>query len=82
MAEDPYATAFERFDWFVEEAKERGIYVILDFHGAPGSQNGSDHSGVDGQDEKEAASKFFFGDEAADNQELYYDIWKVIVTIW
>lgn len=37
--------AFSRFDWFVEEAGKRGIYVILDMHGAFGSQNGKDHSG-------------------------------------
>lgn len=75
---DPYKTAFARMDWFVQEAKERGIYVIIDFHGAPGSQNGSDHSGVDGGDEKELASEFFFGNKAASNQKLFYDIWEVI----
>lgn len=70
----------ERFDWFLEEAGKRGIYVILDFHGAPGSQNGSDHSGVDGDDEKEIASEFFYGDETVvtKNQDLYYKIWEAI----
>lgn len=37
--------AFERIDWFVNECAEREIYVILDLHAAPGSQNGNDHSG-------------------------------------
>ncbi|MBQ4157298.1 MAG: glycoside hydrolase family 5 protein [Clostridia bacterium] len=37
--------AFFRLDWFVEKCAERGIYVILDLHAAPGSQNGNDHSG-------------------------------------
>ncbi|MCK8058131.1 MULTISPECIES: glycoside hydrolase family 5 protein [unclassified Fusibacter] len=71
---------FRRFDWFISEAGKRGIYVILDFHGAPGSQNGSDHSGVDGEDHKEAASEFFFGpDEVVrSNQALYYKIWEEI----
>lgn len=32
-------------DWFVEQCVSRGIYVILDLHAAPGSQNGRDHSG-------------------------------------
>ncbi len=77
-AEDPYAEAFELMDWFIAEAKERGIYVVVDFHGAPGSQNGSDHSGVDGEDAKERASQFFFGDNAAANQKLYYEIWEVV----
>ncbi|MCJ8008363.1 chitobiase/beta-hexosaminidase C-terminal domain-containing protein [Lederbergia wuyishanensis] len=39
------ATAFDRMDWFIEEAAKRELYVILDMHGAPGSQNGKDHSG-------------------------------------
>lgn len=33
------------YDWFVEESAKRDIYVILDLHAAPGSQNGRDHSG-------------------------------------
>ncbi|MBR1930874.1 MAG: cellulase family glycosylhydrolase [Lachnospiraceae bacterium] len=66
---------FARMDWFVEQAGQRGMYVILDFHGAPGSQNGSDHSGVDGGNNKQAASEFFFGNNAYNNQQLYYDIW-------
>ena len=68
----------ERFDWFVEEAAKRNLYVILDFHGAPGSQNGSDHSGKDGKDNKKEASEFFFGENAAANQELYYKIWEAV----
>ena len=67
-----------RLDWFVEEAGKRGIYVILDLHGAPGSQNGSDHSGRDGRDAKEKASEFFFGEDAQANQELYYRIWEAV----
>lgn len=38
--------AFDYFDWFLENCKENDIYCILDLHGAPGSQNGYDHSGV------------------------------------
>ena len=36
---------FTFLDDFVEKAAERGIYTILDMHGAYGSQNGQDHSG-------------------------------------
>ncbi len=77
---EPYSDRFELFDWFVENAGKRGIYVILDMHGAPGSQNGSDHSGKDGHDEKMAASEFFFGDEETvkANQALYYNIWELV----
>lgn len=73
-----YENWSQRLDWFVEEAGKRGIYVILDLHGAPGSQNGADHSGSDGRGENEKASRFFFGDDAAANQELYYRIWEGI----
>ena len=30
-------------DWAVSEAEKRGMTVLLDLHGAPGSQNGFDH---------------------------------------
>lgn len=73
-----YENWSRRLDWFVEEAGKRGVYVILDLHGAPGSQNGSDHSGKDGRDEKEKASEFFFGEYAKENQELYYRIWEAV----
>lgn len=39
--QDPW----KRIDWLVNTAEKYGIYVILDFHGLPGSQNGGDHSG-------------------------------------
>lgn len=67
---------WDRIDWFVREAGARGIYVVLDFHGAPGSQNGSDHSGVDGGNNKKGASEFFWGNNASSNQERYYRIWE------
>lgn len=38
-------TRFETLDWFVEECAERELYLILDLHGAYGSQNAKDHSG-------------------------------------
>ena len=37
--------AFDKLDWIIDECSQRGIYVILDLHGAFGSQNGQDHSG-------------------------------------
>lgn len=36
---------FRRIEWVVNMAKKHRLYVILDLHGAPGSQNGADHSG-------------------------------------
>ena len=37
--------AFSYLDWFVENAAKNGLYVVLDLHGAPGSQSGYEHSG-------------------------------------
>jgi aryl-phospho-beta-D-glucosidase BglC (GH1 family) len=70
--------AFDRIDWFIQEAGKRGIYVIIDMHGAPGSQNGSDHSGIYGGNNKQGESQFFWGNNAAANQQLYYNIWAKI----
>lgn len=36
---------YSLLDDFVSSAAQRGIYTILDLHGAYGSQNGQDHSG-------------------------------------
>jgi aryl-phospho-beta-D-glucosidase BglC (GH1 family) len=38
--------AFAYLDWFIGNAAAQGLYVILDLHGAPGSQNGYEHSGA------------------------------------
>ena len=39
--------AFAYLDWFMEEAAKNELYVVLDLHGAPGSQNGFEHSGTE-----------------------------------
>ena len=36
------ADAFEKMDWLVTNAWQRGIYTIIDFHGLPGGQSSSD----------------------------------------
>lgn len=38
--------AFAYLDWFVGQAAEYELYVVLDLHGAPGGQNGYEHSGT------------------------------------
>ena len=40
------AEAFAYLDWFISNAAAQDLYVILDLHGAPGSQNGYEHSGA------------------------------------
>lgn len=41
LREDP----FERLDFALEMCVKYGLYLIIDLHGAVGSQNGNDHSG-------------------------------------
>lgn len=68
---------YEIFDWFLEQAAKRKMYVLLDFQGAPGSQNGKDHSGVEAENKQEA-SQLFFGSQAQANQDLFLKIWQAI----
>jgi len=42
-----YNNTLEQVHEHVQLALNHGIGVLLDLHGAPGSQNGADHSGVD-----------------------------------
>jgi glucan 1,3-beta-glucosidase len=45
-----YANSWPRIKRAIKHAEEAGIGVLVDLHGAVGSQNGHDHSGVsDGQ---------------------------------
>ncbi len=67
------STGFERINWFVEQAGKRGIYVILDMHGVPGSQNGQDHSG----DTTQGVS-FFQGSNASRYQQTAINLWVEI----
>lgn len=43
------ADAWTYLDWSIAQAKKRGIYVILDLHGAHGGQTPNDHTGCAGQ---------------------------------
>lgn len=67
------SNSFERMDWFIAEAGKRGMYVILDMHGVPGSQNAEHHSG----DASQGVS-FFQGNNADKNQQTAADLWKEI----
>lgn len=67
--EDGDITRFERMDWFIDECDERDIYVILDLHGAYGSQNGSDHSG-------DTSGAELFGSE--ENENRTEKLWKTV----
>jgi glucan 1,3-beta-glucosidase len=45
----PYVAAIKYLDYAMEWAAETKLKVIIDFHAAPGSQNGWDHSGKAGE---------------------------------
>lgn len=62
---------FKRLDWAIEQAGKRGMYVILDLHGAPGGQN-MDHScGTLGKNELYESQK---------NRRIMEDLWVKIAT--
>lgn len=41
----PYRSSIKYVDFAMEQAAKYNLKLIIDFHGAPGSQNGHDHSG-------------------------------------
>jgi hypothetical protein len=41
-------SGFDRIDWVVNACADRGMYVLLDLHGAPGSQSIEAHTGRQG----------------------------------
>jgi glucan 1,3-beta-glucosidase len=45
------ADAWHYLDWAIAQAEKRGIYVILDLHGAAGSQGWEHHSGCAGRNQ-------------------------------
>ncbi|KQV47434.1 endoglucanase [Pelomonas sp. Root1217] len=65
------ADAWKYLDWSIAEAKKRGIYVILDLHGAAGGQTPNDHTGCAGQ------NKYWTDAEA---QERTRWLWQQIAT--
>lgn len=45
----PYVSCIGRLDWAVRMAEKYDLKVLICLHGAPGSQNGHDHSGRKGE---------------------------------
>ena len=64
---------FNKLDWIIEQCSERGIYVILDLHGAFGSQNGQDHSGEVIDNVEDVT---FYKDDNL--KQLTLNLWKLI----
>lgn len=65
------ADAWKYLDWSIAEAKKRGMYVILDLHGAHGGQTPNDHTGCAGQ------NKYWTDTDA---QERTKWLWQQIAT--
>ena len=64
---------FDVLDDFIEGCARYGLYVILDMHGAYGSQNGQDHSG---QIFSNASEVDFFSNEEKQNKTIH--MWEEI----
>ena len=60
---------FEKMDWFIDNCDKRDLYVILDLHGAYGSQNGKDHSG-------DTSKIDLFGNK--ENEEKTIELWRTV----
>lgn len=55
---------FKRIDWCIAEAAKRGIYTILDLHGAPGGQSSGESTGRIRKPEHNGLSPDFWTNEA------------------
>ena len=64
---------FSRLDWVVSECAKRGLYVILDLHGAPGYQNNKDHCGKIGD-----SGLFKLTKQAEEWRKLTIELWVAI----
>ncbi len=66
---------FSRLDWVVSECSERGIYVVLDMHGAVGFQSDAPHSG------KGTSCGLYDKTEQGEiNRQLTDELWTAIAT--
>lgn len=63
-----------KIDKYIEEAGKRGIYIILDLHGAPGSQNGQDHSGDTGRGDR----LWYYGDLGDAFRDKTVELWEFL----
>ena len=63
-----------KMDKFIVEAEKRGIYIILDLHGAYGSQNGNDHS----IDSRQPDWLWRQDDVGSAFRELTLELWTVL----
>lgn len=74
---DSYS-GFSKLDWLINECQQYGIYILIDFHGAPGGANGWASSGQAGS----IPTELFVGDSETVkwNQQLTLKIWSAIAS--
>lgn len=66
---------FSRLDWAVEQCKQRGLYVILDMHGAVGYQSDAPHNG------KKGGTGIYAKTQQGERyRELTDELWTAIAT--
>lgn len=65
---------FSRLDWVVEECSKRELYVILDMHGAVGSQSSAPHAG------KDMADAPLMSKDGERYRELTDELWTAIAS--
>lgn len=70
MNENP---GFKRLDWVIEECEKRGMYVILDLHGAPGFQS-VDHCCGKSHDSR----LFLDNEEGKKYRDMTVELWQRI----
>lgn len=69
-------SGFAKLDWLLSECSKYGIYVLIDFHGAPGGANGWASSGQAGT----IPTELFIGDPETVqwNRDVTLNIWAAI----
>jgi aryl-phospho-beta-D-glucosidase BglC (GH1 family) len=70
-AADTKNPGFKRLDWAVTQAKKRGMYVILDLHGAPGGQSMDHCSGTIGRNELYTNPEY---------EQAAVDLWRALAS--
>ena len=66
---------FSRLDWVVSECSKRGIYVVLDMHGAVGYQSDAPHNGKKG-----SVGLYADTEQGERYRELTDELWTAIAT--
>ena len=69
---------FKRIDWCIDEAGKRGIYTILDLHGAPGGQSPGESTGRIRKPEHNGMQSDFWTNEA--QLQRTEEIWKRVAS--